>query len=200
MKKNIKKGIITVIGLMVMIMVVGCKKDTPAAAVEAPTTTETPVITITEDPAPVVTVTEEPTPVITEEPTIVPTDTPTPAITHVAMSDVVVFDVPVPDADKAFLQQLHETHIEPFLHGYEVEKIEVGYAGGSDFGYTRYAVLYTCQKGSVTLYFNFTVFAKSYENDLVKDEVFFDRIAMVENWDIIAEYENALGLSNYINK
>lgn len=127
-----------------------------------------------------------------------PTNTPTPAITHVAMSDVVVFEVPVPDADKAFLQQLHETHIEPFLHGYEVEKIEVGYAGGSDFGYTRYAVLYTCQKGSVTLYFNFTVFAKSYENDLVKDEVFFDRIAMVENWEIIGEYENALGLSNYV--
>ena len=199
MKKNIKKGIITVIGLMVMIMVVGCKKDTPAAAVEAPTnevtnvptTTETPVITITEDPTPVVTV--------TDEPTVTPTDVPTPTVTHVSMSDVVVFETPISEADKAFFQGLHEKHIEPFLNGYEVQEISIRDTGAKRYGYNIYEVLYICKKGSVRLSMHSFIRAMEYE-DVVADDVFFDRIVMSENQEIFAEYENALGLSNYINK
>ncbi|MBP5461605.1 MAG: hypothetical protein J6Y20_05705 [Lachnospiraceae bacterium] len=180
-------------------MITGCGKETPVSATsETPTNevtnvsmTETPVVTITEDPAPVATV--------TEEPIVTPTDVPTPTIIHVSMSDVVVFETPISETDKTFFQGLYEKHIEPFLNGYEVQEISIRDTGAKRYGYNIYEVLYICQKGSVRLSMHSFISAMEYE-DVVADDVFFDRIVMIENQEIIAEYENALGLSNYINK
>lgn len=138
------------------------------------------------------------TPIPTNTPS--PTNTPTPTpVTSVSVSDVMVFETAVPDSDKAWIQKLYGTHIEPFLNGYEIEEMEVAAFPNTYFGYQDYKIVCVFEKNGVEMGIGFHAFAKLYNNDVVEDDIFFEWIVFTENWEVIAEYENVSGLKNYIN-
>ena len=107
------------------------------------------------------------------------------------------------------MSQLQQTHIVPFLNGYNIESKKIIGTGRYTEGNEDYLVEYTLTKGSdKRAYIGFYATVVEYNSGKVSDEILFHYIQLqtyvdlgdgFTYWDITADYSVVRGLAKYLN-
>ena len=200
MNKNIKNIGLVVVMIMVVAMLVGCGKTKPVSA-----TSSTTVETVTSEPEKIETeITLTPTTTPTTEPTVsTPTATPTTSVTASSVEFIFDGNFNFPEEDNKAFKELEETHIYPFLDGYDVTEKHIERTGSRVYGIEEYRMTYICEKSGRRLTLEFDAIRTSYITDKVKDEIVYSFITeeyLVNNeWIIIGEYRDAKGITGHMN-
>lgn len=197
MKNQYIKNRVIVMALVafVAMMVVGCGKKTPAAsAVSNPEQ----VVTTTQTTTTVETPTTVPTDVV---PTSTPTAEPTKKATWTPTTNVSFeCQLEMPEDDRAYLERLENTHVGPFLNGFQIEQ-RLARVLGRPSGYNKYLITYVCKRGDLRLTFEFQISQIWMNADNTEDTIDYDSILLEGlyegSWTVISEWRNPTGLTGH---